>query len=287
MSAPSRLPDRPSPPHQKPLPRPRPPQPKEDLPATEKPESTENAVQADDSPEASDTAAPPPDPAEARENAEPRSRQEHADQPPADEAPGAVDAGAEDRNDSHYNGTPPTTFLAARMSRAKPTDDEIEIAFARANPTRTRNTARSAISRRRGEPTDPRTRAPRSDRIRKTPTSDDTKDPDQPVKHGLCRTTMHLPTTTNPPANRPGMGRTCHRSPRQPRQWPREGLILSACTQLMGGEIWSEERERLHDSIIEDIYAKAADVPCDFKAHHSWRTGGSRQDNGSDSTRRY
>ncbi len=75
-------------------------QPKEDLPATDKPESTDNAVQAnespepadypskgsDDSPEGSDTADPPPDPAEASETAEPRSRQEHAE--PALDIPG-------------------------------------------------------------------------------------------------------------------------------------------------------------------------------------------------------
>jgi predicted ABC-type ATPase len=63
-------------------PPPEPSLPKEDPPATEKSQSTENTVQADDSPETPDTAAPPPDPAEARETAEPRSRQEHADQPP-------------------------------------------------------------------------------------------------------------------------------------------------------------------------------------------------------------
>lgn len=31
-------------------------------------------------------------------------------------------------------------------------------------------------------------------------------------------------------------------------------------------EVWSEERDALHDSIIEDLYAKAADVPCERRA---------------------
>ena len=40
------------------------------------------------------------------------------------------------------------------------------------------------------------------------------------------------------------------------------------------GEVWLEERDRLHDSIIEDLYAKAADVPCDFKAIVAGGLGG-------------
>ncbi|MGH3225211.1 MAG: zeta toxin family protein [Streptosporangiaceae bacterium] len=40
------------------------------------------------------------------------------------------------------------------------------------------------------------------------------------------------------------------------------------------GEVWLEERDRLHDSIIEDLYARAADVPCDFKAIVAGGLGG-------------
>jgi predicted kinase len=31
-------------------------------------------------------------------------------------------------------------------------------------------------------------------------------------------------------------------------------------------EVWSEERDALHDSLIDDLYAKAADVPCERRA---------------------
>ncbi len=40
------------------------------------------------------------------------------------------------------------------------------------------------------------------------------------------------------------------------------------------GQIWSEERDVLHDSIIEDLYAQAADVPCNFKAIIAGGLGG-------------
>jgi hypothetical protein len=40
------------------------------------------------------------------------------------------------------------------------------------------------------------------------------------------------------------------------------------------GQIWSEERDLLHDSMIEDFYAKAADVPCNFKAIMAGGLGG-------------
>ncbi|HUY47468.1 MAG TPA: zeta toxin family protein [Streptosporangiaceae bacterium] len=40
------------------------------------------------------------------------------------------------------------------------------------------------------------------------------------------------------------------------------------------GEIWTDEREFLHDSILESLYSEAADVPCDFKAIVAGGLGG-------------
>ena len=55
----------------------------------------------------------------------------------------------------------------------------------------------------------------------------------------------------------------------------REGLTSKHLYTIdSAGEIWIEERDRLHDSIIEDLYAKAADVPCDFKAIIAGGLGG-------------
>jgi predicted ABC-type ATPase len=55
----------------------------------------------------------------------------------------------------------------------------------------------------------------------------------------------------------------------------REGLTSKRLYTIDGaGEIWIEERDRLHDSIIEDLYAKAADVPCEFNAIIAGGLGG-------------
>ena len=40
------------------------------------------------------------------------------------------------------------------------------------------------------------------------------------------------------------------------------------------GQIWSEERDLLHESILDEFYAKAADVPCDFKSIMAGGLGG-------------
>jgi predicted ABC-type ATPase len=40
------------------------------------------------------------------------------------------------------------------------------------------------------------------------------------------------------------------------------------------GQIWSEERDLRHEEILEEIYAKAADVPCDHKAIMAGGLGG-------------
>ena len=55
----------------------------------------------------------------------------------------------------------------------------------------------------------------------------------------------------------------------------REGLTSKRLNTIDGaGEIWTEERDLLHDSIIEDLYARAANVPSDFKAIIAGGLGG-------------
>src|SRR5450432_4771750 len=31
-------------------------------------------------------------------------------------------------------------------------------------------------------------------------------------------------------------------------------------------EIWSDERDLIHDSILDDLYARSSDIPCEHKA---------------------
>jgi predicted ABC-type ATPase len=55
----------------------------------------------------------------------------------------------------------------------------------------------------------------------------------------------------------------------------REGLISTRLHTINGsGEVWTEDRDRLHDSILEDLYAKASDVPCGFKSIIAGGLGG-------------
>lgn len=39
-------------------------------------------------------------------------------------------------------------------------------------------------------------------------------------------------------------------------------------------EVWSEERDELHDSVIDDLYARSADVPCEHRAILAGGLGG-------------
>ncbi len=214
MSTPWRLPDRPSraPPEAPPAPEAS--QPKEDLPATEKPEPTENTVQADDSPEASDTAAPPPDPAEAQETAEPRSRQEHADQPPHRRRPRPADAGAEDRKRSQQ--TESASDLPHSTDVTREGDDD-EIGMASENPMP--DSVPSQEDSTGHEATE--------DADRSSPSRQDAAEP-------RCSRLRACRRRSNPPTDRQGMGRTRHRSPRHPRQGPRtKDSPLTACTQLI------------------------------------------------------
>ena len=54
-----------------------------------------------------------------------------------------------------------------------------------------------------------------------------------------------------------------------------QGLNTDSVYTIDGaGEVWLEEREQLHDTILEDLYSKAANVPCDFKALVAGGLGG-------------
>jgi predicted ABC-type ATPase len=54
-----------------------------------------------------------------------------------------------------------------------------------------------------------------------------------------------------------------------------DGLISKRQHTIDGaGQVWTEERDRLHDAIIEDLYAKVANVPCDAKAIMAGGLGG-------------
>ena len=54
-----------------------------------------------------------------------------------------------------------------------------------------------------------------------------------------------------------------------------QGLNTDSVYTIDGvGEVWLEEREHLHNAILEDLYARAANVPCDFNALVAGGLGG-------------
>ena len=179
-------------------------QPKEDLPATEKPEPAENTVQADDSPQASDTADPPPDPAEAQETAEPRSRQEHAE--PALEVPSRQTQRQaltdESRSRMESSERHETAF---DLDPGNLYDNFVELDGEAVEPVR------------------PRTQQERAEHI-----TDVFARLDKADDAGLSSNELH---TIDPK-----------------------------------GEIWSSDRTLLHQSLLDEIYSGAADVPCDHEA---------------------
>ena len=123
-------------------------------------------------------------------------------------------------------------------------------------------------------------RAPRSYRIRKIRRATMRRIQDLPVKHGLCRTTMRaegdriLPLTDKEWAEHITEVRDSLSKAYE------QNLNTDFVYTINGaGEVWLEERERLHDAIIEDVYERAADVPCDFRGHSGWRSRRRGEDN--------
>jgi predicted ABC-type ATPase len=240
----------PSPPEASPAPEAS--QPKEDPPATEKPEPTPNPAHADDSPEDPGTTTPPPDAAEASETAEPRSRQEHANPPPADEAAGAVDAGAADRNaditKESANEVPHSADVIGEAS-----DDVIEIAFAGEDATENPRPDRGSSYEEKGEELPDQ----------EDPPSDDTED-SRPADEAPPRPSNDAPAEDD------------RIPPLTDKEWTehltevRDSLDKARAEGLESHllytidpdhQSWSKERRSLHDSIINDIYDAAQDVP--------------------------
>jgi hypothetical protein len=248
------------------------PQPKEDPPAPEKPESTENTVQAndspeapDDSPETSDTATQPPDAANARETAEPRSRQEHADQPPSDEDLGAVDAEAEDRNNAT---TEPASDLP-RSADVTPEGDDGEIGIASEN-----SIPDSGLSQ------EENTGWEKED-------AEELPEQEDPLNH---EAEDSRPADETPPVpNNDAPAADDRLLPLTDKEWAehvtevRDTLDKARAAGLTTDRLytidpdrkeWNAERNRLQGSLIADLYERAQEVPCDRHAIIAGGLGG-------------
>ena len=230
---------------------------REDPQATERRGSTEQAVRAEDSAERSNTTDSRSELAEPEETVEPRSRQEHANEPPAYESTDVTDAGAEDRNASTTNasadGVPDSADAIGKAS-----DDEIEIAFAREDATE------NPISDR--EPSQEDDTGETEKGIEKSPEQED------PPSSGAedARPADEIPPREVAPAEDDRM------LPLTDKEWAehltevRDTLDKARAEGLESHllytidpdhQSWSKERRDLHDSIINDIYSAAQDVP--------------------------
>jgi predicted ABC-type ATPase len=227
--------------------------PKEDLPATEKPGPTENTVQADDAPEASDTTDPPPDPAEARETAEPRSRQEHANHPPADEDAGAVDAGVEDRNADTATESAsdlPHSTDAIRDGDGDVIGTEPEDPMPDSVPSREDGTVQEGkdadeLPDRRDPPSNDAEDSEPADETPPAPDDDTPADEDRILPLTDKEWAEHLTEVRDTLDKARTKGLESH-------------LLYTIDPDHQS---WSKERRNLHDSIINDIYDAAKGVP--------------------------
>lgn len=121
------------------------------------------------------------------------------------------------------------------------------------------------------------------------PAQESEEAPDQEAPPGDSN--MSIPAKADGEASKPHDGRLIDDQTRSltDREWAehitevRDGLSKAyeqklntdyAYTINGAGEVWLEERDRLHDAILEDLYAKAADVPCDFKSIIAGGLGG-------------
>jgi predicted ABC-type ATPase len=196
-------------------------------------------------------AAPPPDPAEARETAEPRSRQEHADQPPADEGSGVVNAEGVDRNAD--TTTESVSDLPRSTDDSHEGDDEIEAASE--NPTSDSVPSQEDDPVEEGKDADElanREASPRDDVDDSEPTDESSPAPnDAPADDDRI-----LPLTDKEWAEHVTEVRDTLDKARS------EGLESHLLYTIdPDHQSWSKERRNLHDSIINDIYAAAQEVP--------------------------
>ena len=229
--------------------------------------------------------------------AEPRSRQEHADEIPAPDDPLPQSPDSADQGDS--------------ADKANPRDQAEAPPPSEGDSSKTEDPSRDGDARvdgpegneRREEPSDeagikPDAAADYRKRLSEDPPDDQ---PDhQPTQAsdeapGPEATPddpdMSIPATADGEAFEPDGGRRIDDQTRclTDREWAehitevRDGLSKAyeqnLNTEFMytingAREVWLEERELLHDAILEDLYARAADVPCDSKAIIAGGLGG-------------
>jgi predicted kinase len=204
------------------------------------------------------------------ESAEPRSRQEHADEPPPYESTGVTDAGAEDRNASttaaSADGVPDSGDAIGKAS-----DDEIEIAFAIEDSTE------NPISDR--EPSQEDDTGETEKDTEKSPEQED------PPSSGAedSRAAAEIAPNDDAPAEDDRI------LPLTDKEWAehltevRDSLDKARTAGLTTDRLytidpdhkeWNSERNQLQSALVADLYRRAQEVPCNHQAIIAGGLGG-------------
>jgi predicted ABC-type ATPase len=282
--------------------------PKGDVPATEKPESTENAVHADDSPDTSDAVAQPPDPSEARETAEPRSRQEHADQPPP---PDAAPKPAEQVDGTNQEEAPPAKATPAETGDSVASDipasphdhpstgsEDSNVQGELPGETGAKSDEDTEYGEVPPQETPPNESPDPQPAQEPTPREEsDQKDIDDADynDHNADETPDNdADASSSDPrdqgAARPDIERAGDRSrpltvlEHEERTSDVEDRLVKAHAADLASDHqhttdpdrqqWTAERDRIHGEIVRDIYSEASSVPCEYRAIIAGGLGG-------------
>ena len=212
-------------------------------------------------PEASDTSP-----------TEPRTRFEHAEIPPPSEEPQEPKDVAAEHSDQYEH--PPDGHDSSRsLEREDDSHSDLEDSREQARPPDDREPPTEAEQ--------PDEAEPPAD----IEALDEDPDEDADIEEDSPWTPDEEPSTPSSDSTPPGD----RARPLTDKEWTehlaevRDGLDKARAAGLISarmhtingtGEVWTDERERLHNEIIEDFYARAADIPCDFKAIIAGGLGG-------------
>jgi predicted ABC-type ATPase len=231
------------------------------------------------------------------ETKDPRTRQEHADDIPPPHEPPPSRSDSEDQRDSADQAKPTDQEEAPRPAEGDSSETEDQLPHDDARVDAPEGSERQEeLSDKVGIKPDAAaeygnrpTEDPPDDQPRHQLTQESDKAPSSAASPDDLN--MSIPATADGEAPESDGGGPVddQTRPLTDREWAehitevRDGLSKAyeqnlntdrAYTINGAGEVWLEERDRLHDSIIEDLYAKAADVPCDFKAIVAGGLGG-------------
>jgi predicted ABC-type ATPase len=198
---------------------------------------------------------PGPPQADSPKPAEPRSRQEHAEPPPTRECEITAELEVED---------PDTT---AAVADTAPDELDEEHSHSGFTPLEERGEVGELLERHDGDSSDQENR--RSEEAEAPTPLTQSRESPEPADDASTAHDRTPPLTDKEWSEHVTEVRESLDKARA------AGLTTDRLYTINGtGEIWSKERESLHDSIIADVYEKAVHVPCNYEALVAGGLGG-------------